>query len=313
MITNENLLNYCLNNPTLMHDDNYVADKELIIIPRKASESNSLTQAFNSMNDLFTTLNTLNKNGDYSKDKELCERIVYVFCHTKHINYSPFNFYLQTRCETYDSFKKLSFENQQKLIKDYISDRHKIYCEHGYTYSMLQAGCDAYAHKRNGDKGTRLLRKQIESFGIKHFEYGNNNFYLNPDKGDEEVFKQMLSILKIKYVYYANKNAKLPDLFAKINDKYVIVEHKNMQSLGGHQNSVIADIMDFIDQEDDNVYYISYVDGLAFQKYFGTAQLGNSTNKHNVTNENLTSILKNHSRSYIVNAKGFEKLITEIL
>lgn len=313
MITNKELLKYCLDNPSGLLDENFKIDRELVIIPRTQSEENELTKSTKKLINLFTTISVLNKEEDFSKDNELAKKIIEILERTENIHFFPFNFYCQTQGVIKENFFELKFEEQLALIKDYIVDRHDIYLEHGYTNAILQTTCDSYAHKRNGDTGTRKLRTQAENQGFRHVDFGEENYYLNPDKGDASKFKSIINAAGISYPYYRKHNMKMPDLFMKINNNYLIVEHKHMTtSNGGHQNSVIVDIMDFINEEDLNVYYVSYIDGTAFQEYFSLEYNTNSNNKYDLTNENINDIFESKPRSYIVNTAGFDKLITEL-
>lgn len=313
MITNKELLKYCLSKPSKLLDENFRIDRELVIIPRTKKESNELTNSSKELINLFTTISTLNKNGDYTKDDELSKKIINILSTVDKIHFFPFNFYCQTQGITKKGFTTLTFEEQKELIKDYIIDRHEMYLDHGYTNAILQTTCDSYAHKRNGDTGTRKIRMQAEEHHIRHIDYGDDNYYLNPDKGDAAKFKSIINAAKIKYPYYKARNAKMPDLFLKINDKYIIVEHKHMTTTGGHQNSVIVDITDFIDEEDDDVYYVSYIDGTSFQEYFSINFDQNIDNKFNLTNKNINDIFEKKERSYIVNTAGFDKLLEELI
>lgn len=313
MITNKELLKYCLDNPSGLQDENFKVDREFIIIPRTSTEENELTVKAKELIDLFTTMGTLNKTGDYSKDRELATEIIKILTMTKNIHFFPFNFYCHTQGVTKENFVRLNFDKKLQLIKDYIDDRHRMYMDHGYTNTIYQATCDSYAHKRQGDSGTRKLRIQVENHGIRHVDYGEKNYYLNPDKGDSSKFKSILGALKINYSYYTSHNSKMPDLFIKINNKYVIVEHKHMTAAGGHQNAVIVDIMEFINEEDTNVYYVSYIDGTAFQEFFSLNYNDNSDDKYNLTNSNLNNIFESRERSYVLNTAGFDKLIEELL
>ena len=313
MISNKKLLKYCLENPTNLMDENFKIDKEYIIIPHTSYEENELTTASKKLINLFTTLSTLNKENDHSKDEYLAKNIIDILKNTDNIHFFPFNFYCQTQGVIRDNFFELSFEEQMQLIKDYTVDRHDMYMDHGYTNTIMQTTCDSYAHKRQGDSGTRKLRIQSEDHGIRHVDFGDDNYYLNPDKGDASKFKSIINALNIEYPYYRNHNSKMPDLFLKIKNNYIIVEHKHMTTGGGHQNTVIVDIMDFINEEDQNVYYVSYVDGIVFQDYFGLDYNPNSDDKYNLTNDNLNRIFESKKRSYIVNTAGFDKLISELL
>lgn len=313
MITNKELLKYCLENKATFLDDNYRIDKEFVIIPRTQDEENELTKASTKLINLFTTMSTLNKLNDTTKDDEIAQEIVKILKKVENIHFFPFNFYCQTQGIIFDVFLKLPFAEQKRLIKDYIKDRHEIYLEHGYTKTILQTTCDSYAHKRQGDTGTKKLREQTENHNIKHIDYKEKNYYLNPDKGDEKKFKTILKEKNITYPYYTKRNGKLPDLFIKINDNYVIVEHKHMSTYGGHQNNVIVEIKDFIDEVDENVYYVAYLDGIAFQKYLFTNFDPTGNNKLDLTNKNINEIFEKNKRSYMVNTIGFDKLLDELI
>lgn len=313
MITNKNLLKYCLDNTTNLLDENFRVDKELIIIPRTLNEENELTIASANIINLFTTMSTLNKINDTSKDNSIAKEIIRILSTVENIHFFPFNFYCQTQGIIKNNFFKLPFDEQKRLIKDYIRDRHEMYMEHGYTKTILQTTCDSYAHKRNGDTGTRKIRIQAENHGIKHIDYKETNYYLNPDKGDSSKFKAILKEKNINYPYYKERNGKLPDLFLKINDKYIIVEHKHMSTYGGHQNSVIVDIKDFIDEVDENVYYVAYIDGIAFQEYFAIDYDYTGDNKFDLTNKNINDIFEKNERSYVVNTAGFDKMLDELI
>ena len=126
-------------------------------------------------------------------------------------------------------------------------------------------------------------------------------------------FINIIKKLNINYDYYLEKNAKLPDLFAKIGKNYIFVEHKNMKQSGVSQNNVIVEIKDFIKEEDENVYYVSYLDGVAFQYFFSDDYDPNGSGKFDVTNKNFNEIFETHERSYIVNSAGFDKLIEELI
>ena len=312
MISNKELLKYCLDNPSNLIDENFKIDREFVIIPRTSNEENKLTTAVKRLINLFTTMSTLNKENDNSKDNVLAKEIIQILASTENIHFFPFNFYCQTQGVTRDNFFLLEYSEQLQLIKDYIIDRHDMYLEHGYTTSILQTTCDSYAHKRNGDTGTRKIRMQAEKHGIRHVDFCDNNYYLNPDKGDALKFKSIIADANISFPYYYSHNLKMPDLFLRINNKFIIVEHKHMNDNGGHQNSVIVDIMDFINENDKNVYYVSYVDGTAFQEYFGLEYNVNHINKYDLTNKNLNSIFEKNEKSYIVNTAGFDLLLSEL-
>lgn len=104
MITNKEMLKYCLENPSQLLDESLKIDKELVIIPRVSYEENNLTLASKKLIHLFTTISTLNKENDYSKDEVLSKKILEILKNTDNIHFFPFNFYCQTQKITKNNF-----------------------------------------------------------------------------------------------------------------------------------------------------------------------------------------------------------------
>lgn len=319
MISNNEMLEYCLNNPDNVIDKYYEGLLERKIIPEDSRTKNSLTEANKQMIDLFTTIQTLNNMGDFSKDDEIVKKINEILKTTENINYSPFIQYLMIHNINYGIYLNLSFSEQKMFIKEYIKDRHSMYLSHGYSNIVYQVLSDNYSHKRKADLGTKKIRTQVEALGIKHYNEENKDgtYYISPDKGDTKLFEELIKKYKIDYPYYNIKNGKLPDLFLKIDKKFVIVEHKNMKQGGGHQNNVMVEVKDFVNETSDNrVYFVSYMDGIYFKSIFQDAikeETFEGKNKTERTINNIRNIFEKNPNSYFVNTKGFEKLISELL
>lgn len=309
MISNKELLKYCINNPEPNIDEFYEGLLERKIIPENKAEKNELIEASENLLNIITTIETLNNKNDYSKDDSLIKQINDTL-KIPGMNYSPLVQYLMVHNLNYDIYlSELDLETQKSLVKEYIKDRHSIYKNYGYSDIVYQILSDNYSHKRKADLGTKKVRIQLEKLGINHISKKERNYYINPDKGDKKLFTEICYENNIPYEFFIKKNGKRPDFLIKINNKYIIVEHKSMKQDGGGQDKQIVEVSDFIKEEKNKTYYVSYMDGIYFNKLFTSESLG----KKKITLENIQNTFMDSDNSYFVNTKGFEKFISEVL
>ena len=134
MITNHEMLKYCLENLDTAIDKYYEGLLENKVITEDVNKENDLMKANKKLIELFTEMQNLNNSGDYSKDDKIVEEINNIVKTTNNINYSPFVQYLMVHNLNYDIYINiLSFEEQKLFIKKYIKDRHNMYLSHGYS------------------------------------------------------------------------------------------------------------------------------------------------------------------------------------
>lgn len=136
-----------------------------------------------------------------------------------------------------------------------------------------------------------------------------NFFFLLPDNGEKEFFKQALEKYLIRFEFVTTHQDKMPDVFIKYNNTFIIVEHKKMNSTGGGQDKQITEIIDFIKYGERGFYYVSYLDGILFN------QLIEPPTGQKIYRFKLDIIrnLENNPYNYFVNEYGFNKLINCII
>lgn len=130
-----------------------------------------------------------------------------------------------------------------------------------------------------------------------------------PDNGEKELFKRALDIFHIRFQFATNHQDKMPDAFIKFGDKFIIVEHKKMKSTGGGQDKQITEIIEFIKYGERNVYYVSYLDGILFNKLISPTRKQKLFRSKN----DIITNLNNNPYNYFVNAFGFNKLLDNII
>lgn len=100
----------------------------------------------------------------------------------------------------------------------------------------------------------------------------------------------------------------MPDAVFKYNDRIFIVEHKHLKEGGGGQDKQLGEIIDLIKYKDDNVSYISYMDGM----YFNSLINPKPNVKISNSKKDIIKYLTENSENYFLNTHGFEKILKDL-
>lgn len=311
MLNNVEVFDECLKTPVPNIDK--VAKKILnkIIIPEEKKDNNEL------LNKNYELIKLINKYSSLDKDEENEQKKLIVneidnCLQCQGMNLSPFSQYLMVHDLTHDIYlSNLTFEEKVFVIDSYLEDRHKMYLNHGYSDIIFQVINDNYSHKRKATLGVEKIKTTCKENGIKHFkgDFDDNIFFLLPDNGEKEQFKQALEKYHIKFEFASTHQDKMPDAFIRYKNAFVIIEHKKMKSTGGGQDKQITEIIDFIKFGERGVYYVSYLDGILFNQLINPS----TRNKMYRSKQDILKHLENNPFNYFVNEKGFNKLIHNII
>lgn len=311
MLDNVKLFNECLENKVPNID--IIARDALnkVIIPEEKNEYSELLAKNTELVELVKQYNNYNKMGDKSHNSEIIQKIDEPLTY-EGMNLCPFSQYLMVHDLTYDIYlSELTEAEKEFVINCYIEDRHQMYLNHGYSDIIFQVLNDNYSHKRKSVIGVEKIKRTCEDNNIYHYDgdFNEDNFFLLPDNGEKALFKQALNIFHIKFEFATNHQDKMPDAFIKCGDKFIIVEHKKMKSTGGGQDKQITEIIEFIKYGERNVYYVSYLDGILFNKLIDPPRRQKLYRSKNDVITNLT----NNPYNYFVNEFGFNKLLDSIV
>ena len=298
----------------------------LLVITRNANEKpNELMKKNQELLDLITTYKTLrsidNRNNDINK---VIDKIINITIHGSnniHLNYSPFYTYLNvlnySYCDFKKDLKKLKDGEKRELLKcicdAYIDNRHNVYNSHGYSNSMLQIRADDSTSRTNSITANKQIESLIEPYKIKITKSYNDFVRCNkaciwPDRGNKDIFDKWLDENHIDYRFNQGKR---PDCLIKFNDKYLMIEHKIVNSGGGHQNEQINETIDFINRSiGKNIYLISCLAGDYFNKF--NCDSMNISNKIEKQKDEIVKSLKNNTNSYYLNGEGLKQLFKDL-
>lgn len=319
MMNNIELFEYSKNHPEGILDPFYA--KSMVVIPATAEETNKLTENNEKMIKLITAFSVLDDyNIDSNNDtvKKIVDDIIDILNNTPNINYSAFTQFFMVYNSTYSIYQSLKMEQKRRLVyemlKKYCKERHDMYSSHGYSNAILQVMCDNYSHKRNSKSGIDKVLGILEPYNLNRLESAYylesmDDYYFLPDKGDKNIFENMLKKLNLKMESRNIEQNKLPDIVFKHNNNYYICELKTMKEGGGGQNKQIVEIAYFIkfSEGNKNVHYITFLDC----NYSNTIFHDESPKITSQRNDIITA-LRNNDTNYFLNTEGMIKFAREI-
>lgn len=137
----------------------------------------------------------------------------------------------------------------------------------------------------------------------------NDKYYILPDAGDNKLFDKIILKNHINFDFRTNHQGKMPDGLIKIDDSFIIIEHKILKESGGGQDKQMTEIIDFIGYGERGVYYISFMDGILFNGLLNPSE----KNKLYRDKNNIIENLEKNPYNYFVNEYGFIKLMNNLL
>ena len=313
MINNKELFFECLDNPTKNIDS--VAREVLnkVVLPIDNDTSTELLERNGKLIDLITQYNNLNLKGDSTQNITILKNIDEILRYDG-MNFCHFSQYLMIHDVTYDMYlNKLTIEEKEFIIKCYLEDRHQMYLNRGYSDIIFQVLNDNYSHKRKGSLGVEKIKKILSNFNIKRLDSENNIdddiYFILPDAGDDKLFSKIIEKYAIHFDFKISHQGKMPDALIKINDSFLILEHKILKETGGGQDKQMTEIIDFISYDERFVNYVSFMDGILFNDL----KEPRLSTKLYRDKENILENLNRCKFNYFVNEYGFNKLISNKL
>ncbi|HAV39996.1 MAG: hypothetical protein AB1353_02580 [Aquificota bacterium] len=302
-----------LKNPEPLIDPLYISD-EIIV------EDKNLINKIWQLRDLIVCYCVLKEKDKL--DESLIEDIYNILTSTDKIQYTEFVAFWKVLDMSYSIFKSMPDEVRKETLKhlldSYCEKRRKLYDKLGYTDIVAQALYDSGASRKKGIGGiNKVIRLLEECIGKEVSRVGNledlrKNLvaYFLPDQGDEVLFNEFCKVMEIKYEFGQKHQGKKPDLVVKISERYIVIEAKHIKESGGAQDKQVAELIDFIKQQErkEYVHYLSFMDGLYFNKFIES--VGKKVKKQR---KDIEVALKRNKKNFFVNTAGLRSLIKDII
>jgi len=318
-MNNLGYFNYSQRHPEELFDSFYA--KEKVIIPPTANQENELTQKNGRLIELISTFKTLMEYGKPKGDADI-QRIVEDVCgilnNTEYINYCAFSQFFMTCNFNFSIYEKLSSEQQKacvfELLVKYCKNRHAMYLSHGYSNTILQVMCDNYSHKRNGKTGIEKILSMAEQYQLARVQsmedlQKTKDGYFLPDKGDKNLFEQVLEQGQIMMKSREIEQNKRPDIVFVHNRHLYICELKTMKEIGGGQNKQVVEFAHFIrfSEENQYVHYVSFLDG-----NYSNVIFSDQSPKIARQREDILNALKKNASNYFLNTAGMKLFLKNL-
>lgn len=335
--SNFKILEKSIQNPEKAFDITYIKRKKNLIISEDPDVPNELQKTVRRTRDNITAIKVIARNSVTAETKRITQEIIHNIMSdlsVQGMNFSEFASYWAVNDISFSVYEKMTeqdkFDFVNEMVKMYISDREEIYKKYGYSDVSLQVRSDSSLHKSSGELGLRKVSAILDSFGFissinSYFDFmQHDKAYLHADKDGKKLANEIIEKKDITFDWREKHEGKSPDFLIKIRDKIIILEHKHMKETGGGQDKQLNEIIDLISSSNHgnpNLYYISFLDGVLFNRLF----LGIDYIDENVIKKELAKYTPNNkllsqkkaifealnkfSNNYFVNTYGFKNLI----
>ena len=192
------------------------------------------------------------------------------------------------------------------LIQKYIEERD---FKADFSKSVIQGYIDKGSSRKHGGTGKRKMQRILEDFDFLQSNswesfWRKKKVYSLCGTGNFSV-ENIRSELNIKVETAVNNQEKQLDFLIKNDDKFYLVEQKNMGVSGGGQDKSIKELIDLIKykEEDTRVSYVAFLDGTYFHDVL---LLGPKKNKKQI--EHINKYLE-ETNNFWLNTSGFKELL----
>ena len=313
MLNNVSLFNECLDHPAKNVDSVARDTLNKVILPIDDTILTELLAKNSRLLELIIQYNNYKIVGDNTHNAEILAEMDECLRYDG-MNYCHFSQYFMVHDVTYDMYlNKLTNDEKKYIIDCYLEDRHQLYLNRDYSDIIFQVLTDSYSHKRKGAIGVEKLKKICRELNISKINdeslIDKDIYYILPDAGDQKLFNKIIEVNHINFEFRKTHQGKMPDALIKINNTFLVVEHKILKESGGGQDKQMTEIIDFVNWNERGVYYISFMDGILFNELIDPRE----TNKLYRDKQNIINNLLRCSYNYFVNEYGYRKLLGYIL
>lgn len=302
-----------LDNLELAHDDYYVFD-EIIV------DDKNLILNVNKLRDLIISYCVLLEKDEESALNKIFNEIFSLITTIDKIQYHEFVAFWKVLDISYSLFCKLPDKAiiLRNILYSYCQRRRKLYDQMGYSNVTVQALYDIGASRKKGVAGNIKLidlikgKFKIAVHATRLSDLDNYQIaYFEPDRKEKRLFLRLCEKYNLTYEFGQSHQGKIFDIFLKLYDYIFLIEAKHMKEGGGAQDKQLVEVIDFIGYTEDrpNVHYLTFMDGVYFNRYAG------DTDPKNKTGKQKQAILENLNRfksNFFVNTIGFKSILNDL-
>jgi len=229
-----------------------------------------------------------------------------VLCNTS--NCSEFVCFVNACDNILDSVKN-DIELLRKITEKYFKKRilNEIVPE-----EWIQAILDSNSSRKKGKCGEIKLLSILQGLNFSEAKTWNDFFIKKKCVAQfSKIFSLKNTRDKLSVKIKTKKQNKDLDLIIKINNRIFIVEAKHLNTSGGGQDKQIAELIEIINlkEKNEDIFYIAFLDGNYSNILLDNKKCGE---KLKTQRKEIKKYLKNNTRNFWLNTKGFENLFSDL-
>jgi len=322
MRTGLELLELSRENPEPLLDSCYASGD--LIISRDPQNPNELMMASVRLREFITTYKVCREQGNEAACRDQILQIANIL-NSENINKTEFVGFWSTQDMSHSLFRSLSADDKeellQQLIERFLDQRYDLFDIHGYSHTTLQARKDAFSHKGYGELGGRKMSAILNGVGFQETEPPRMNampdgerLYFFASRRNKEEFLHVLDMRGYRFEWYRNYARRNPDYVLALGNKICVFEHKHVKEDGSGQNSQIKQLIDLISgvEEDANIHYVAYLDGIYFNTIFCREQ-ENLTPRQRDQKRMVIDALETTPSNYFLNTAGVRAFLSDLV
>jgi len=236
-------------------------------------------------------------------------------------NYIEFTSFFPVVDFTFSMYRDLGeaekIEFLDAAVRRFIEQRHSAYEFHGYTANTIQVRKDFERHKTRGSHGAIKIEAMLKESGYRkvvEISKLSKGTYLLPTSG--VAYRETIQALRdshgLIFTWAADHQDKIPDLILRNHaGELCIGEFKHIKEGGGGQDKQLAELISLIQQSEDRVSYLAFLDGLYFNRLADVDdRRGERPSKMHRQIDAIKHALKANPRNFFVNTYGINTLFS---
>ncbi len=319
MKKNLQLFESCLKHRESVLDPYYCHEEPMIISSAGIRKSTGVMKTAADVRDRLTAIRVALQdapNADISRHlNEIAKSLA-----NPNSNYIEFTSFFPVVDFTFSMYRNL--ENSEKIefldaaARRFIAERHSAYEFHGYTATTIQVRKDFERHKSRGSHGSTKIEVMLQAGGYRS-AVGTSKLvkgtYVLPTSG--AAYRETIEVLRrsdgLIFTWATDHQDKLPDLVLRnYAGDLCIGEFKHIKEGGGGQDKQLAELISLVQQSEENISYLAFLDGLYFNRLADVGiQRNGRPSKMQRQIDAIRHALKANARNFFVNTHGMQTLL----
>jgi hypothetical protein len=319
MKNNLRLFEACLKNRESVLDDYYCHDEAMIISAAGSRKSTAVMKVAAEVRERLTAIRVAIRDAPDANIIRHLQEIAKSLANPN-ANYIEFTSFFPVVDFTFSMYRELGKNEKIEFLdaaaRRFIKQRHSAYEFHGYTATTIQVRKDFERHKTRGFHGSSKIESLLTANGynrVVEISKLKKGTYIFPSSGVayQETIHKLRNSHGLIFTWAIDHQDKMPDLIMLNHaGELCIGEFKHIKEGGGGQDKQLAELISLIQQSEDTVCYLAFLDGLYFNRLADVGVRRNERpSKMHRQIDAIRHALKANPRNFFVNTHGINTLL----